>query len=194
MTKLEQQLFCTLEAPRPDRMVVYLELPKLTGLEALEKSNPDQHLGHTPMDILLVDDNPGDIRLMVEALKEALPAARLSVAVDGIEALRFLRREGRYYRAPRPDLIFLDLRMPKKTGFDVLDEVKQDPALASIPVVVQTSSEAPGDIERAYSLHANCYITKPADLDELTRTLRVLAEFWVTIAKLPVGGIRGKSH
>jgi CheY-like chemotaxis protein len=191
---MEQQPLRTLESPRPDRMVVYLELPKLNGLEALEKSKPGQGLGHTPMDILLVDDNPGDVRLMVEALKEALPAARLSVAVDGIEAMRFLRREGRYYKAPRPDLIFLDLRMPKKTGFDVLEEVKQDPTLASIPVVVQTSSEAAVDVERAYSLHANCYITKPADLDELSRTMRVLAEFWVTIAKLPDGGIRGQSH
>ena len=90
-----------------------------------------------------------------------------------------------------PDIIFLDLRMPKKSGFDVLEEVKQDPTLASIPIVVQTSSAAPTDVERAYSLHANCYITKPADLDELSRTMRVLAEFWVTIAKLPDGGIHG---
>jgi chemotaxis family two-component system response regulator Rcp1 len=194
MTKTEQQSLNTLEAPRPDRMVVYLELPRSNGLEALEKTKHDPNIGHTPMDILLVDDNPGDVRMVVEALKEALPAARLSVAVDGIEAIRFLRREGRYYKAPRPDIIFLDLRMPKKSGFDVLEEVKQDPTLASIPIVVQTSSAAPGDVERAYSLHANCYITKPADLDELSRTMRVLAEFWVTIAKLPDGGIRGQSH
>jgi CheY-like chemotaxis protein len=146
------------------------------------------------MDILLVDDNPGDVRMVVEALKEALPAARLSVAVDGVEAIRFLRREGRYYKAPRPDLIFLDLRLPKKSGFDVLAEIKQDPTLANIPVVVQTSSEASTDVQRAYSLHANCYITKPSDLDEFSRTMRVLAEFWVSIAKLPDGGIHGQSH
>jgi two-component system, chemotaxis family, response regulator Rcp1 len=192
MTKREQQ--SALEAPRQERIVVYLDLPKITGIEALEKTKNHPEIGHTPMDILLVDDNPGDVRLMVEALKEALPAARLSVAVDGTEALRFLRREGRYYKAPRPDMIFLDLRMPKKTGFDVLEEVKQDPALASIPIVVQTSSAAAVDVERAYSLHANCYITKPADLDELSRTMRVLAEFWMTIAKLPDGGIVGQSH
>jgi CheY-like chemotaxis protein len=194
MKIIEQQSWRTLEAPRVDRMVVYLELPKMTGFEALENAKRDQRLGPTPMDILLVDDNPGDIRIMVEALKDALPAAKLSVAVDGIEAMRFLRREGRYYKAPRPDLIFLDLRMPKKTGFDVLEEVKQDPTLASIPVVVQTSSASAADVERAYSLHANCYITKPTDLDELSRTMRVLAEFWVTIAKLPDGGIRGQSN
>ena len=194
MINIGQQSYCTLEIPRTDRMVVYLQLPGVNGLEALDSAKQDQKLGHTPMDILLVDDNPGDIRMMVEALKEALPAARLSVAVDGIEAMRFLRREGRYYKAPRPDLIFLDLRMPKKTGFDVLEEVKQDPTLASIPVVIQTSSSAPTDVERAYSLHANCYITKAADLDELSRTMRVLAEFWVTIAKLPDGGIRGQSN
>jgi CheY-like chemotaxis protein len=191
MTKTERQ---SLETPRPERMVVYLELPQVGDLDALAKSGRDQNIGHTPMDILLVDDNPGDVRMVVEALKEALPAARLSVAVDGVEAIRFLRRDGRYYKAPRPDLIFLDLRLPKKSGFDVLEEIKQDPALANIPVVVQTSSEASTDVQRAYSLHANCYITKPSDLDEFSRTMRVLAEFWVTIAKLPDGGSHGQSH
>jgi CheY-like chemotaxis protein len=191
MTKTEQH---SIETPRPDRMVVYLELPQAVDLEALAKSGHDQNIGHMPMDILLVDDNPGDVRMVVEALKEALPAARLSVAVDGVEAIRFLRREGRYYKAPRPDLIFLDLRLPKKSGFDVLAEIKQDPTLANIPVVVQTSSEASTDVQRAYSLHANCYITKPSDLDEFSRTMRVLAEFWVSIAKLPDGGIHGQSH
>jgi two-component system, chemotaxis family, response regulator Rcp1 len=193
MTKTEHKTLNALEAPRPDRMVVYLELPKVNGLEA-EKAKHEPNVGHTPMNILLVDDNPGDVRMVVEALKEALPAARLSVAIDGTEAMRFLRREGRYYKAPRPDIIFLDLRMPKKSGFDVLEEVKQDPTLASIPIVVQTSSEAPTDVERAYSLHANCYITKPENLDELSHTMRVLAEFWVTIAKLPDGGVHGQSH
>ena len=194
MTKMGPQSLHTLGTPWPDRLAVYLQLPGGNGLEALEKAKHNQNLGYIPMDILLVDDNPGDIRMMVEALKEALPAAKLSVAVDGIEAMRFLRREGRYYKAPRPDLIFLDLRMPKKTGFDVLEEVKQDPTLASIPVVVQTSSAAAADIERAYSLHANCYITKPTDLDELSRTMRVLAEFWMTVAKLPDGELNGQSH
>jgi CheY-like chemotaxis protein len=139
------------------------------------------------MEILLIDDNPADVRMVRDGLKDALPAARLSVAIDGVEAIRFLRREGHHLRAPRPDLIILDLRLPKKSGFDVLAEIKQDPTLANIPVVVQSSSEAPIDIQRAYSLHANCYITKPAGFDEFTRTMRVLADFWVTVAKLPSG-------
>jgi CheY-like chemotaxis protein len=139
------------------------------------------------MEILLIDDNPADVRMVADGLKEALPQAHLSVAMDGVEAMRFLRREGRHAKAPRPDLIILDLRLPKKSGFDVLMDIKQDRALANIPVVVQSSSEAPIDIQRAYSLHANCYITKPAGFDEFTRTMRVLAEFWVTVAKLPSG-------
>jgi chemotaxis family two-component system response regulator Rcp1 len=139
------------------------------------------------MEILLVDDNPADVRMVREGLKEALPQAILSVAGDGVEAIRFLRREGHHSRAPRPDLIILDLRLPKKSGFDVLAEIKQDPKLANIPVVVQSSSEEPIDIQRAYRLHANCYITKPAGFDEFTRTMRVLADFWVTVAKLPSG-------
>ncbi len=188
MTKREEISLATPGMPVPDRLVVYLQLPGANSLEVLAEGKPGEGIGFTPMDILLVDDNPGDVRMVLEALKEALPAARLSVAIDGIEALRFLRREGRYYKAPRPDLIFLDLRLPKLSGFDVLAEVKQDAALANIPIVVQTSSEAPADVHKAYSLHANCYITKPCDLEEFSRTMRVLAEFWVTIAKLPDGG------
>ncbi len=190
MTKREEKSLETPEIPGSDRLVVYLQLPTASSLEGTHS----EEIGFTPMDILLVDDNPGDVRMVVEALKEALPAARLSVAIDGVDALRFLRREGRYYKAPRPDLIFLDLRLPKLSGFDVLAEVKQDPALANIPIVVQTSSEAPADVPRAYSLHANCYITKPSDLDEFSRTMRVLAEFWVTIAKLPDGGNHVKAN
>jgi len=142
----------------------------------------------------LIDDNPADVRMVQEGLKEALPEAHLSVAADGVEAIRFLRREGRHARTPRPDLIILDLRLPKKTGFDVLMEIKQDPGLANIPVVVQSSSEAPIDIQRAYSLHANCYISKPAGFDEFSRTMRILAEFWVTVAKLPSGVNQWKTN
>jgi chemotaxis family two-component system response regulator Rcp1 len=142
-------------------------------------------IGDSAMEILLVDDNPGDVRIVMEGLKDALPDARLSVVTDGVEAVRFLRREGEYAKAPRPDMILLDLRLPKKSGFDVLAEIKQDPTLASIPIVVQTSSASTTDVDRAYSLHANCYITKPVDLDQLTRTMRALAEFWVKVAKLP---------
>jgi len=141
-----------------------------------------------PMEILLVDDNPGDVRIVKLGLKEALPGAKLSVVGDGVAAMQFLRQEDQYLNAPRPDIILLDLRLPKKSGLDVLAEIKQDPRFLNIPVVVQSSSEAPIDIHRAYGLHANCYITKPTGLDEFSRTMRILADFWVTVAKLPDGG------
>ena len=166
---------------------VGLEIPPKIDLTVLPVFQRDWARERIRMEILLIDDNPADVRMVRDGLKEALPEARLSVASDGVEAIRFLRREGHYSKAPRPDLIILDLRLPKKSGFDVLAEIKQDPALATIPVVVQSSSEAPIDIQRAYSLHANCYITKPAGFDEFSRTMRVLAEFWVTVAKLPSG-------
>jgi chemotaxis family two-component system response regulator Rcp1 len=146
------------------------------------------------MEILLVDDNPADVRMAIDGLKEVLPQAHVNVAADGAEALRFLRREGRFSRVPRPDLIILDLRMPRKSGFDVLVEIKQDPTFANIPVVVQSSSESPIDIQRAYSLHANCYITKPAGFDEFSRTMRVLADFWATVVKLPSGASRWNTN
>ncbi len=144
----------------------------------------------TPLEILLVDDNSGDVRMVVEGLKDTLPAARLSVARDGDEAIRFLRREGVHAAAPRPNLILLDLRLPKKSGFEVLEDIKKDPALAKIPVMVRSSSEAPADIDKAYALHANCYMIKSAGLDELSRTMKVLADFWMTVVKLP----EGESH
>ena len=139
------------------------------------------------LDILLVDDNLADIRMVTDGLKETLPSARLSVARDGAEAIRFLRQEGNYSSAPRPDLVLLDLRMPKKNGFEVLREVKEDRALSNIPVVVQTCSESALDVQRAYSLHANSYITKPTGIDEFSRTMRALVDFWVVVAKLPDG-------
>jgi CheY-like chemotaxis protein len=132
--------------------------------------------------------------MIVDGLTEVLPNAHLSLAADGVEAMRFLRREGRHSKAPRPDLVILDLRLPKKSGFDVLKEIKEDPALGNIPVVVQSSSEAQVDIELAYSLHANCYITKPAGFEEFSRTMRALAEFWVAVVKLPDGGNSWKTN
>ncbi len=137
------------------------------------------------MNILLVDDNPVDVRIVAEGLKEALPDARLSVAKDGIEAINFLHQTDKYANAPRPDLILLDLRLPKKSGFEVLHEIKQDPVLATIPVVIQSSSEEMADIQKAYSLHANCYIAKPDTLDEFSWTMQLLADFWLTAVKLP---------
>jgi len=173
--------------PGVTMLLLELEIPPMTDFGVLPLFQRDWARERIHMEILLVDDNPADVRMVRDGLKEALPDARLSVAADGVEAIRFLRREGHHSRAPRPDLIILDLRLPKKSGFDVLVEIKTDPMLANIPVVVQSSSEEPIDIQKAYSLHANCYITKPAGFDEFGRTMRALAEFWVTVAKLPSG-------
>jgi len=137
------------------------------------------------VEILLVEDNPGDVRLTVEALKEGKVLNNLSVAEDGQEALAFLRREGKYAHAPRPDLILLDLNLPKKDGREVLAEIKADEGLKTIPVVVLTTSEAEEDIVRAYNLHANCYITKPVGLDEFLRVVEMVEGFWLSIVKLP---------
>jgi two-component system, chemotaxis family, response regulator Rcp1 len=139
------------------------------------------------LDILLVDDNLADVRMVTDGLKETLPSARLSVVRDGAEAIQFLRQQDGYSAAPRPDLILLDLRMPKKNGFEVLREVKEDRALANIPVVVQTCSESAVDVQKAYSLRANSYITKPTGIDEFSRTMQALVDFWVVVARLPDG-------
>ncbi len=137
------------------------------------------------IEVLLVEDNPGDVRLTREALRDGKVHNNLSVAPDGVEALAFLRREGKYADAPRPDLILLDLNLPKKDGREVLEEVKADPSLRNIPVVILTSSEAERDIAQAYALHANCYVTKPVDLDQFIHVVRSIEDFWFTIVKLP---------
>jgi len=136
-------------------------------------------------EILLIDDNPGDARLVAEALHMAAPSAKLSVASDGMEGIRFLRHAGEFVAAPTPDLVLLDLRMPKKTGLEVLAEIKQDPILRSIPVVILTSSEAPQDIRNTYDLHANCFITKPIDLISFLKTIQSLSDYWFGVAQLP---------
>jgi chemotaxis family two-component system response regulator Rcp1 len=136
--------------------------------------------------ILLVEDNPGDVRLTREALREGKILNELSVVGDGVEALAFLRREGRYADAVRPDLILLDLNLPKKDGREVLEEIKGDGALKKIPVVILTTSAAERDILKAYDLHANCYITKPVDLEQFIRVVQLIEDFWLTIVKLPV--------
>ena len=138
-----------------------------------------------PVEILLVEDNPGDVRLTREALHEGKVRNNLNVAPDGVEALAFLRKQGAYAGAVRPDLILLDLNLPKKDGREVLEEIKADPALRNIPVVVLTSSQAEQDIVRAYDLHANCYVTKPVDLDQFIRVVQTIEDFWFTIVKLP---------
>ena len=138
-----------------------------------------------PIEILLVDDSPGDVRLTVEALKEAKVRNRLNVAVDGVEAMDYLKRQGRFAQAPRPDLILLDLNLPRKDGREVLTEIKADNSLKSIPVVILTTSSAEEDIVRTYNLHANCYITKPVDFGQFITVVRSIEDFWLTVVKLP---------
>jgi two-component system, chemotaxis family, response regulator Rcp1 len=138
-----------------------------------------------PIEILLVEDNPGDVELTREALHDGKIHMNLSVVNDGVEALAFLRREREYAGSPRPDLILLDLNLPKKDGRAVLGEIKGDPELRHIPVVVLTSSQAEQDIVRAYDLHANCYVTKPVDLDQFITIVRSIEQFWFTVVKLP---------
>jgi two-component system, chemotaxis family, response regulator Rcp1 len=138
-----------------------------------------------PVDILLVEDSPGDVRLTVEALKEARVHNRLSVVEDGVKALAFLRREGTYGNSPTPDLILLDLNLPRKDGREVLAEIKKDPVLKRIPVVVLTTSRAEEDITNAYDLHANCYITKPVDFEQFMQVVRSIEDFWLTVVKFP---------
>lgn len=136
-------------------------------------------------EILLVEDNPADVILTQEALKRWKIANRLHVVTDGIEAIEFLRRQGKYANAVKPGIILLDLNLPKRDGREVLAEVKQDPDLQRIPVVVLTTSEADEDILRSYNLHANCYITKPVDMNKFVKIVTSIEEFWFTIVKLP---------
>ena len=138
-----------------------------------------------PIEILLVEDSAGDARLALEAIREVKIYNHLSWVADGEEALAFLRREGEYEHAPRPDLILLDLNLPKKDGREVLTEIKADQDLRRIPVVVLTTSQAEEDIFRAYNLNANCYISKPVDLEQFFKVVRTIKEFWLTIVKLP---------
>ena len=138
-----------------------------------------------PIEILLVEDNPGDARLTLEAMREAKVRNRIHVVEDGVEAMEFLRRQGRFGEAPRPDLILLDLNLPRKDGREVLAEVKADPELKRIPVVVLTTSRAEEDVLRAYNLHANCYVTKPVDLEQFMKIVGQIDEFWVKVVTLP---------
>jgi len=137
------------------------------------------------VDILLVEDNPGDARLTQEALKDSKISNTLSIVDDGVEAMAFLRRQGKYAGAPRPDLILLDLNLPRKSGREVLSEIKMDDELKSIPVVVLTISRAEEDICRSYNSHANCYITKPLDFNQFLTITKSIEDFWLTIVKLP---------
>jgi two-component system, chemotaxis family, response regulator Rcp1 len=137
------------------------------------------------VDVLLVEDNPGDVRLTKEALKEVKFVNALHVVEDGVEAIAYLRCQGRYAGQPRPDLILLDLNLPRMDGRQVLSVVKQDPELRRIPVVVLTTSQAEADIARAYDLHANCYITKPVGIDQFIEVVKSIESFWLAIVQLP---------
>ena len=138
-----------------------------------------------PIEILLVEDSPDDADLTMDALRDGRVRNRITHVEDGIAAMAFLRREGKYADAPRPDLILLDLNLPRKSGREVLAEVKQDPDLRRIPVVIMTSSDDEKDILAAYNLYVNCYVTKPVDLDQFIGVVKSIEHFWLTIVKLP---------
>lgn len=140
--------------------------------------------GSQPIEVLLIEDNPGDVRLTREALRDAKVRNNLHVATDGVEALEFLRQEGRYAGAPLPDLILLDLNLPKKGGREVLEEIKRDETFGHIPVVILTSSQAERDIVESYRLRANAYVTKPVDLEQFLTVVRSIEQFWLEIVKL----------
>jgi chemotaxis family two-component system response regulator Rcp1 len=138
-----------------------------------------------PIEVLLVEDSPGDVRLTQEAFHDANKAIHLHVASDGVEAMAFLKREGVYARAPRPELILLDLNLPKMDGREVLAHIKEDPNLKTIPTVILTTSEAEADIVRSYQLQANCYLSKPVQLDAFEALVKSINDFWLTKVKLP---------
>ena len=137
------------------------------------------------IEVLLVEDSPGDVRLTREALKDAKVHISLHVATDGIEAMAYLERTGSHANAPRPDLILLDLNLPKKDGREVLKEIKESPSLRIIPVVILTTSSSDADVLQSYHLHANCYISKPVDLDGFLKVVRSIDDFWLSVVKLP---------
>ncbi|HZO00060.1 MAG TPA: response regulator [Burkholderiales bacterium] len=141
-----------------------------------------------PIEILLVEDNPGDVRLTKEALKEGKVYSNLHTVKDGVEAMEFLRRQGKYAGVPRPDIILLDLNLPRKDGREVLQEIKSDNVLKRIPVVVLTTSKAEEDVVRTYNLHANCYVTKPVDLEKFMVVVKTIDTFWLTVVTLPPNG------
>lgn len=144
-----------------------------------------------PIELLLVEDSPGDIRLTKEALTNAKRAINLHVALDGVEAMAFLRHEGVQTRAPRPDLILLDLNLPKMDGREVLAQIKADDSLKRIPIIILTTSDAEADILKSYQLQANCYLTKPVQLDAFEKLVNTFNDFWLTMVKLPNQGQGG---
>ena len=146
----------------------------------------NSQITQTSKEVLLVEDNPGDVRLAHEAIRETQAHINLSVVENGVAAMAFLRREGRYADAERPDLILLDLNLPKKDGREVLAEIKSDSSLKKIPVIIFSVSTVEEDIRQTYDLQANCYIVKPGDLDRLVSIVRILEDFWLALVKLPL--------
>ena len=142
-------------------------------------------MAYKKVEVLLVEDNPGDIRLLQEAFKEGEVSSHLNITRDGEQALAYLRREGPYSKSPRPAFILLDLNLPRKDGREVLEAIKQDEALRQIPVVILTTSTNPEDVRRAYDLHANCYVPKPLDIDKLVELGKALEDFWLSTVLLP---------
>lgn len=136
-------------------------------------------------EVLLVEDSPGDVRLTQEAFRDANPAINLHIAFDGVEAMAFLRRSGAHAQAPRPDLILLDLNLPRMDGREVLTQIKEDPSLKLIPTVILTTSTAEADIKKSYELQANCYLSKPVRLDDFEKLVKSINDFWLTLVKLP---------
>ena len=147
----------------------------------------NKHTRGKPIDILLIEDSEGDARLAKEAMRDSKVSNTIYHVSDGVEAMAFLRKDGKYAKAQRPDLILLDLNLPKKDGREVLAEIKDDENLKRIPVVILTVSNDEADILRSYNLHANCYITKPIDLGQFMKVVRSIEDFWLTIVKLPNG-------
>jgi len=141
-----------------------------------------------PVQMLLVEDNPGDVRLTKETLRDSKIMVNLHVVGDGMEAMAFLRKESKYANAPRPDIVLLDLNLPKKDGREVLAEIKQDPDLKRIPVVILTISNGQEDILKSYNLHANAYVTKPLNLEQFAKIVKAIEDFWLTVVKLPPNG------
>ena len=137
-----------------------------------------------PIEILLVDDNPGDVRLVIESLKDGKIANHMNVVWDGVEAMEFLRRLGKFSESPSPDIVLLDLNMPKKGGHEVMAEMKEDPLLKDIPVVVLTTSDADMDIIKSYDKDVSCYVTKPLDSDKFVEAVRSIGSFWLTVVKM----------
>jgi chemotaxis family two-component system response regulator Rcp1 len=147
-----------------------------------------------PVEILMVEDNPGDVRLTRECFRDAGTAIHLHVAVDGVEAMQFLRREGMHADAPRPDLILLDLNLPKMDGREVLAHIKRDDELKAIPTIILTTSDAEADIVRSYQLQANCYLNKPVQLDAFESLVRSISDFWLTKVQFPNRGDSSEKH